>query len=396
MDTITIVIPWFGPDTAGGAETQARQLARSIREQHAPIEIWATVGRDSFAPSDLAYYPLGMSEVDGVPVRRFPISPPYTHGIPPSLATRSYPVPQPWQTLPPHELRLLASLVSSEALLQAIEAEAVGRQFIFMPYPFPTTFWGLILAGRRGHLLPCLHDEPYAYYRSYRWMFSQARHVLANSSAEGAFAQRLYGLPEGRVIVCGEGIDLTQRGDGARFRAQRGLEGPLLFFAGARRQKNTDMLVRYVREYWARRGGPLTLMLSGRDLPEIPDALSELVLPLGYLSVQERSDAYAAADVFVNPSTIESFSIVLMESWLQGIPALVNAHCAVTREAVELSGAGLTFAGFGEFAAALDLLLADRELRHALGARGRAWVLENCRWEDVARRTITVATMDDG
>ncbi|PMP73938.1 MAG: glycosyl transferase family 1, partial [Roseiflexus castenholzii] len=26
-DIMTIVAPWFGPDTAGGAETQARQLA---------------------------------------------------------------------------------------------------------------------------------------------------------------------------------------------------------------------------------------------------------------------------------------------------------------------------------------------------------------------------------
>ncbi len=33
QDTITIVIPWFGPDTAGGAETQARQLASAIHVQ---------------------------------------------------------------------------------------------------------------------------------------------------------------------------------------------------------------------------------------------------------------------------------------------------------------------------------------------------------------------------
>jgi glycosyltransferase involved in cell wall biosynthesis len=336
-----------------------------------------------------------MGEVDSVPVRRFPISPPYTHGVPLSLATRQYIVPQAWQLLPAYELRLLSSLVSSEELLLAVEREAMGRQFIFMPYPFPTTFWGLLLAGERGHLLPCLHDEPYAYYTSYRWMFTQARRVLANSHAEGAFAQRLYGLAEGQVVFCGEGIDLGQRGDGARFRAERGLDGPLLYFAGARRQKNIDMLVRYLREYWARRGGKLTLMLTGRELPDIPDALRELVLPLGYLSVQERSDAYAAADVFVNPSTIESFSIVLMESWLQCTPALVNAHCDVTREAVELSGAGLAFGSFGEFAAALDLLLASPELRQAFGRRGQSWVLENCRWEDVARRTIGAVTVDD-
>ncbi len=385
---ITIVIPWYGPDTAGGAEAQARQLAQAIHAQTRPVEVWTTVGRDSYAPPEQAYYPLGESELDGIRVRRFAISPPGTHGIPPLLARRQYFVPPIWTQLPQHELNLLTSLVSSEELLEAIEREHHSRRFIFMPYVFPTTFWGVALLGEEATLLPCLHDEPYAYYSSYRWMFQQAGRMLANSPAEGAFAQRLYALPPGKVMNAGEGIDLSQRGNGQRFREARGLSGPLLLYTGVRRGKNAELLIRYSREYWARRGAPLTLMLTGRELPAIPAALNELVLDLGYLSVQEKHDAYAAADVFVTPSTIESFSIALMEAWLQGTAALVNANCAVTCEAAQQSGAGLSFASFAEFAAALDILLGDEQLRQELGARGRAWVLENCRWEDVARRTL--------
>src|SRR6185503_17688846 len=96
-----------------------------------------------------------------------------------------------------------------------------------------------------------------------------------------------------------------------------------------------------------------------------------IVLDLGDVSVQERQDAYAAADVFVHHSVHESFSIVLMEAWLQGTPALVHADCAVTGQAAKASGGGLTFRDFGEFAAALDMLLADAELRRAIGRRGR-------------------------
>ena len=68
--------------------------------------------------------------------------------------------------------------------------------------------------------------------------------------------------------------------------------------------------------------------------------------------------------------------------------ALVHAGCAVTRRAAQESGGGLWFAGFGEFAAALDLLLPDTGLRRRLGSRGREYVLRTCRWDDVARRTI--------
>lgn len=386
--TITIVVPWFGPDTAGGAETQARHLARALHTQGAPVEVWTTTGRDAFAPATEAYYPEGIDELDGIPVRRFPITAPSRDPIiPPAVARR----PDLLAQLPPfpeHELRLLASLVSSDALLDAL-VEQPQRRYLFIPYPFPTSFWGTLLTGERANLIPCLHDEPYARYSTYRWMFRQAHRILANSPAERTLALRLTNIPETHIIVAGEGIDLTPRGDGNAFRARRGLHGPLLMYAGRRdASKNVPLLLSYLREYWARRGTPITLLLSGRDPLAIPPALAPIIIDLGYLSTQEKHDAYAAADLFIQPSTYESFSIVLMEAWLQKTAVLVNAACAVTREAVETCTGGLTFHTFAEFAAALDLLLADAPLRAALGQRGHTYVLETCRWEDVARRTI--------
>jgi glycosyltransferase involved in cell wall biosynthesis len=387
QETITIVLPWYGRDTAGGAETQARQLAGAIRALGAPVEVWASTGRDSFAPPE-PYYPPGPDELDGVPIRRFALTPPRADPyVPPAVARRGLQRDLP--AFADHELRLLASLASSDDLLEAVAAEPAGRQFLFVLYPFPTSFWGTLLAGERAHLLPCLHDEPYARYGTYRWMFRAARRALSNSPAERDLALRLYDLPADRVVAAGEGIDLAPVGDGAAFRARRGLDGPLLMYAGrGGLGKNIPLLLSYLREYWARRGAPIRLIRTGRDPLDLPPSLGELVLDLGDVPAQERHDAYAAADLFVQPSVHESFSIVLMEAWLQGTPALVHAGCAVTRQAAEQSGAGLAFRDFGEFAAALDLLLADAELRRAMGARGRAFVLRTCRWDDVARATL--------
>ena len=224
---------------------------------------------------------------------------------------------------------------------------------------------------------------------SARWLFRHCRRVLANSPAERELALRLYDLPPEQVLVAGEGIDLAALGDGAGFRERRGLAGPLLMYAGrGGLGKNLPLLLSYLREYHARRGTPLRLIRSGRDRLDLPPALRDLVLDLGDLSVQERHDAYAAADLFVQPSVHESFSIVLMEAWLQGTPALVHGDCAVTRQFAEASGGGMHFRSFGEFAAALDMLLASAALRAELGRRGRAFVLEHCRWDEVARRTI--------
>ena len=195
-DIITIVVPWFGPDTAGGAETQARQLAATLHALGMPVEVWSTDGRDSFSPP-VPHYRTGADVVDGVPVQRFPITPPRPAPHEPYVpaAVQRVGLPADWNAFPDHERRLLASLVSSDALLDAIAAERDKRRFLFIPYPFPTTFWGTVLAGDRGYLIPCLHDEPYARYTTYRWMFRHTRRVLANSPAERALALRLYNLP---------------------------------------------------------------------------------------------------------------------------------------------------------------------------------------------------------
>src|SRR5215207_5388705 len=87
-ETITIVLPWFGRDTAGGAETQARQLAQAIQALGVPIEVWATNGRDTFAPPE-PYYAEGLDELDGVPVRRFALTPPSVEPrVPPAVVRR--------------------------------------------------------------------------------------------------------------------------------------------------------------------------------------------------------------------------------------------------------------------------------------------------------------------
>jgi glycosyltransferase involved in cell wall biosynthesis len=387
QETITIVLPWFGGDTAGGAETQVRQLSQAIKALGAPVEVWATTGRDVFSAPE-PYYAEGPDELDGVPVRRFALTPPSIDPrVPPAVAQRGLHAQLP--NFPDHELRLLASLVSSDTLLDAIAAESQGRRFLFVLYAFPTSFWGALLAGQRAHLLPCLHDEPYARYSTTRWLFRHVRRALANSPPERDLALRLYDLSQDHVVAAGEGIDLTRRGDGAAFRARRGLHGPLLMYAGrADLSKNIPLLLGYLREYWARRGTPLTLIRTGRDPMELPPALGAIVQDLGDVGVQERQDAYAAADLFIHPSVHESFSIVLMEAWLQGTPALVHADCAVTCQAAEASGGGLTFRNFGEFAAALDTLLPNAALRADMGRRGRAFVLATCDWADVARRTM--------
>jgi len=383
---IALVIPWYGPDTVGGAEIHARRLAESLLAGGVPIEVLTTCGRDSFAPRNEAYYPEGLSYVNNVPVRRFPLRRP---GAPPFFE-QHHELLAGLPPFPAQELALFDELqVESDALYAYIQQHRHDYTFVFMPYPYAATFWGTWLVGERAFLIPCLHDEPYARYSTYALVFHRVQRVLFNSEAERDLAMRLYRLPAERTAVIGEGVDMQWQGDAARFREKYGLKAPFLFYAGRRDPgKRTPFLIHAFCEYKVRRGGPLRLVLSGKNPVVIPEAFAGEVIDLGYLDEQDKHDAYAAATLFVQPSVVESFSIVLMEAWLQGTAALVNGECEVMRRHILCSGGGLAYSGYDEFEAGLDYLLPRPALRREMGRRGRDYVRQHFRWEDVVQRFV--------
>jgi glycosyltransferase involved in cell wall biosynthesis len=110
------------------------------------------------------------------------------------------------------------------------------------------------------------------------------------------------------------------------------------------------------------------------------------MIPLGYLSEDDKLAAMAAADVYVHPSPNESFSIVMMEAWLQGTPALVWGLCEVTRYHVAKSGGGLWFSSFPEFDVAIGRLLEDGPLARHMARGGARYVRDEFSWEAVVTR----------
>jgi glycosyltransferase involved in cell wall biosynthesis len=162
-----------------------------------------------------------------------------------------------------------------------------------------------------------------------------------------------------------------------------------MLYAGRKSSgKNTPLLLTYFCRYRQRRATPLGLVLIGGGQVFIPPDCRRFVHDLGFLPEQDKLNAYAAATVFCQPSVHESFSIVLMEAWVQGTAALVNARCDVTREHCQQSQGGLYFNGYQEFEAALDLLLANEALRTKLGQNGRCYVERNYTWEKVVERFL--------
>jgi len=106
---------------------------------------------------------------------------------------------------------------------------------------------------------------------------------------------------------------------------------------------------------------------------------------------------YAAADIFVMPSTYESFGIATAEALASGIPAVGFADCAGTNELIRDGINGLLVKGSDRartLADGLARLMADESLRSRLGEAGpdsvAAYSLDSVvdAWERLLQRVL--------
>jgi hypothetical protein len=161
----------------------------------------------------------------------------------------------------------------------------------------------------------------------------------------------------------------------------------LLYSGRLESPKNVPLLLDYFIRYKNEYPGELTLVLAGTGdipIPSRPD-----IIALGMIAdPQLLADIYAATIALCQPSLNESFSLVIMEAWLQGRPVLVHADCAVTRSHVEKSQGGYAFNSYAHFRAQLQRLIDDPLLATELGQSGRAYVLQNYTWKVIIERVI--------
>ena len=152
---------------------------------------------------------------------------------------------------------------------------------------------------------------------------------------------REYGIKQPMEIIA-TGIDETffQPGDGARFRAEHGIDQkrPVLVHVGrVAHEKNIDLLLHSL-DVLRRTIPDVLLIIAGEGPAEkhLRDLASTLRLDnnvrfLGYLDRDsELLDCYRAGDVFVFGSRTETQGLVLLEAMAQGVPVVSIAALGTT------------------------------------------------------------------
>lgn len=377
---VAFVTPWFGEGIPGGMENAAYQTVLHLHKAGAPVEVLTTTIRDFYADWGRDSHRPGLDMVQGVPVRRFPVE----RRNKAAFDAVNARLMRGQRVTPEQEALFMQEMFHAPELYAFIERRQAEYIFFFIPYLYASTYYGSQIAPARSLLVPCLHDEAYAYMDILRDLIPQVRGLVMFAQAERQLAERLYGAPANQLrFVFGLGVESDIQADGERFRRRYGLDDRFVIYVGRKESgKNLPLLLAYWRRYKAQGGeGKLVLIGSGH-MPIEPD-LQPHVIDLGFVPAQDKYDACAAASLLCQPSRNESFSFVIMESWLAGTPVLVHGGCAVTREHVNAANGGLYFHTCEEFAATVNYLFQHEAIGRQLAAQGRRYVLQNFTWEIV-------------
>ena len=214
------------------------------------------------------------------------------------------------------------------------------------------------------------------------WFYGQLDTVFVNSEEyRQSWIKR--GFDSAKLKIFPRGLD-TQlftpaRRDPAffeKFGAQNG-EVRLLYVGRISREKDLDVLADAYRRL-RDEGLPVQLFVVGHGpYSEVfAESLPEAFFT-GYLTGKQLAMAYASADIFVFPSTTDTFGNVIIEAQASGVPVVVS-DSGGPKELVEDKANGLITKSrdVDDFTRAIRALVTDPALRERMGISARQSVID--------------------
>ena len=378
------VVQRYGPEINGGAELHCRWVAEHMR-RHWDVEVLTTRARDYITWKN--HYPEGTTEVNGVPIRRFSVS----KARNPARFGRLQNFIFDNEHKETDELAWLDEEgPTSPDLVRFLRTrEADYDAFIFWSYRYYHSYHGIRTLPDKSVLVPTAERDPVIHLKIFKDLFRLPRAFIYNSEEEREMIQTVSGNTDVPGLVVGVGTEVPAETSAERFREKHGLAGPYIIYVGRiDENKGCPELFDFFLRFKAQTGSPLKLVLIGNSVLKIPAHPD--IIPLGFLPEQDKFDGFTGAEALVMPSFFESLSMVTLEAWALGRPVLANARCDVLQGQCRRSNGGLSYASYGEFREALNLLLGSGRLRAALGANGRAYYHANYTWDIIESKYLAI------
>ncbi|PYS71080.1 MAG: histidinol-phosphatase [Acidobacteria bacterium] len=228
-------------------------------------------------------------------------------------------------------------------------------------------------------------------WRYMHWFYGQLDTVFVNSEEyRESWIKR--GFDPAKLKIFPRGLDTelfhpTRRNPAffEKFGAKNG-QIRLLYVGRVSREKDLDLLAEAYRRL---RDEGLSIQLCvvghGPYSKEFSESLPEALFT-GYLTGKELAVAYASADIFVFPSTTDTFGNVIIEAQASGVPVIVS-DTGGPKELVDNERNGLITKSHDveDLTRAIRELVADPERRKRMGDLARESVIDRT-WPSAFRK----------
>jgi glycosyltransferase involved in cell wall biosynthesis len=219
------------------------------------------------------------------------------------------------------------------------------------------------------------------------WFHEQNRLTFC---ATAGTERQVQALGVSRTASFSRGVDTELFSPAKRsrdFRKANGLDGKLVFSYVGRlsAEKDLDILIDAYGKLHAQYGERVGLVMTGEGpyLNLCKEKLPKDTVYTGFLKGEDLAVAYASADIFVCPSSTETFGNVVLEAMASGLTVL-GADAGGVGENIRHGRTGLSFESGNAkalYLAMVSLLMAE-DRRATLAAGGRAYALTRT-WDSI-------------
>lgn len=396
------------PPALGGSEAYFARLSRHLAAAGHSVTVFTSNALDleAFWSPRGKCLPEGVAQDNGVEVRRYPLW--RFRGRRYLLKPLSLFPHRLWQCLSlpcnPISFRMWHDAGNIDVKYDLVHATA-------FPYAFPIACAQRLARRLQVPFLvtPFLHlgdpDDPNdATRRAYTSpalvsLLRSADRVFVQTNLERNAARQL-GIEEERLDLLGMGVDTNEctGGDRAAARHAWGIDGDEIVIghlANNSAEKGTIALLQAAQRLWQRRR-KCAVVLAGPEMPNFQSFWAQFiangrVLRLGFLDDKQKRDFFAAVDLFALPSRSDSFGIVILEAWANGVPSVAYRAGGIAEVIRDGEDGLLVRCGDVDgLAMSLEQLILHEDQRRRMGNTGQDRLLRNFRWPDKLSRVEEV------
>lgn len=387
---VALIVQRYGEDIVGGAEGLARDLCHQMKDDW-ELTVLTSCAKDYRSWENA--YDEGEDKDENVKIIRFPVQRPRDFekysALAPKTERSSFRIDFDQELRHFEEQGPLCP-----KLIEYLEHHRDHYDiFLFFTYLYYPTVRGVSKVADKAYLISTAHDEPPFYFvRTYAPLFHSLKGLIYLTEEEKELINRVYEIPPHiKQIPGGYGVP-----DPAKLtkNEQNELEKkfceiishPYFLYVGrASQSKRCHELVDAYCKLTDDYNIASKLVFGGLLDFDLPSNRSDIV-NVGYLTEKEKSFLLSRATALINPSSLESLSMVILEAWRHNTPVIVNGESDVMKGHCDRSGAGLYYFSKPMLKGLMAWTYYNQKQARELAQKGLDYVMTEFQWPAIKKR----------